>query len=118
MTPQIRTLVDTARRTTILATSLLATATGTVAAHGSGTYSGGMMGSGSWGLFGGTMGLWGLLVLGVLLASPLLVLYAASNRRVEGNENGPISVLQARYARGELSDDEYERRRERLEQTD
>jgi len=109
------TLGRIARRTTILAVPLLAVASGTAAAHGSGSYSGGMMGGGGWGLFGGTMGLWGLLWMGLLLAIPIYLVYALVTRGSTGPENRSLSVLRERYARGELSDEEFEQRRTRLE---
>lgn len=104
----------TARRLAILAVPLLVATTGTAAAHGSGGYGGGMM-NGGWGLFGGAMGLWGLLWMGLLLAIPLYLLFTLGSRRVDGTDERPLSVLRERYARGELSDDEFERRREQLE---
>jgi putative membrane protein len=106
----------TARRLAILAVPLLVAATGTVAAHGGGSYGGGMMGGG-WGLFGGAMGLWGLLWMGLLFAVPLYILYALLNRGSGENDEQPLSVLRERYARGELSDDEFDRRRTQLERT-
>ncbi|MDF9748165.1 SHOCT domain-containing protein [Natrinema salsiterrestre] len=106
----------TARRLAILYVPLLVAATGTAAAHGSGSYGGGMMGDG-WGLFGGAMGLWGLLWMGLLIVVPLYLVYALLNRGSGGNEEQSLSVLRERYARGELSDDEFERRRKQLERT-
>ncbi|WP_335999352.1 SHOCT domain-containing protein [Halorientalis halophila] len=105
-----------ARRLAILAVPLLVATTGTAAAHGGGSYGGGMMGGG-WGLFGGAMGLWGLLWMGLLVAVPLYLVYALFNRGSDGNEEQPLSVLRERYARGELSDDEFDRRREQLERS-
>jgi putative membrane protein len=106
----------TARRLAILAVPLLVAATGTAAAHGGGGYGGGMMGGG-WGLFGGTMGLWGLLWMGLLIAVPLSLVYALLNRGSGENEEQSLSVLRERYARGELSDDEFDRRRKQLERS-
>ncbi|MFC6766661.1 SHOCT domain-containing protein [Natrinema soli] len=106
----------TARRLTLLAAPLLVAATGTAAAHGGGSYGGGMMGGG-WGLFGGAMGLWGLLWMGLLIAVPLYLVYVLLNRGSGGNDEQPLSVLRERYARGELSDDEFDRRRKQLERT-
>ncbi|AAV44580.1 MULTISPECIES: SHOCT domain-containing protein [Halobacteriales] len=106
----------TARRLAILAVPLLVAATGPAVAHGSGSYGGGMMGGG-WGLFGGAMGLWGFLWMGLLIAVPLYIVYALLNRGSGGNEEQSLSVLRERYARGELSDDEFDRRREQLERT-
>ena len=74
----------TARRLATLAVPLLVAATGPAAAHGGGGYGGGMMGGG-WGLFGGAMGLWGLLWMGLLVAVPLYVAYALLNRGTSGN---------------------------------
>lgn len=105
----------TARRLTILAIPLLVAATGTATAH-SGSYGGGMMGGG-WGLFGGTMGLWGLLWMGLLLALPLYLVYAIVRRRDNGTDDRPLSVLRERYARGELSDEEFETRRHVLDRS-
>lgn len=127
MTHYTNTLGRTIRRIGTLAIPLLVAATGTAAAHGSGYgggmmsggYGGGMMGGGGWGLFGGGMGLWGVLWMLLLLAVPLYVLYALLERSSGsgGKERRPRSVLRERYARGELSDEEYERRRDQLERT-
>jgi putative membrane protein len=106
----------TARRLAILAVPLLVATTGTAAAHGGGSYGGSMMGGG-WGLFGGTMGLWGLLWMGLLIAVPLYIVYALLDQDSGGNDERSLSVLRERYARGELSDDEFDRRRKQLERT-
>lgn len=70
------TIGRTTRQTTILPGSLLVVASGTATAHGSGSYGGGMMGSGVRGPIGGTMGLWGLLLMSVLLAIPFFLAYS------------------------------------------
>lgn len=101
-----------ARRLTILAVPLLVATTGTAAAMG-----GGMIG-GDWGLFGGVMGLWGLLWMGLLITVPLYLVFALARRGGDGTDGRPMSVLRERYARGELSDDEFERRREQLERAE
>ncbi|MFD1599958.1 SHOCT domain-containing protein [Halobellus rarus] len=75
----------TARRLVILAVPLLVAATGMAAAHGSGSYGGGMMGGSGWGLFGGAMGLWGLLWMGLLIAVPLYLVYALFDQGSGGN---------------------------------
>lgn len=106
----------TARRTTILVASLLVAGSGTAAAHGSGGYGGGAMGGG-WGLFGGAMGGWGLLWMGLLLAIPVYLVFALVTRADDRTDERPLSVLHERYARGELTDDEFERRRERLDRS-
>ena len=112
----------TARRLPVLAVSLLVGTTGTAAAH-DGASSGGMMGGG-WGLAGGTMGLWGLLWMGLLLAVPLLLAYWLFARGSAGPERRgstgdhpderSLSLLRERYARGELSEEEFDRRWDRL----
>lgn len=113
---QLTTHIErTARRLAIPAIGLLIAATGTAAAHGGG--SGGMMGGGGWGLFGGAMGLWGLLWMGLFVAVPLYIVYVLLDRDSGGNEAQSLSVLRERYARGELSDDEFERRREQLKRS-
>ncbi|WP_311170381.1 SHOCT domain-containing protein [Halobellus ordinarius] len=113
MTRTTDTIGRIARRTTALALPLLVAATGTAAAHtGSGS---GMMGG--WGLFGGTMGFVGLLWMGLLLGVPLFLVYAYFDRRSDERDERPLAVLRERYARGELSDDEFERRREELQRT-
>ncbi|WP_225336060.1 SHOCT domain-containing protein [Halomicrobium urmianum] len=106
----------TARRLAILAVPLLVAATGTAAAHGGGSYGGGMTGGG-WGLFGGATGLWGLLWMGLLVAVSLYIVSALRDRGSGGSDEQSLSVLRERYARGELSDDEFDRRRNRLERT-
>lgn len=117
MTHHTNTLGRTTRRIAPLAASLLLAATGPVAAHGGGGYGGGMMGGG-WGLFGGGMGLWGLLWMGLLIAVPLYLGYSLLDGDDGGNDSRPLSVLRERYARGELSDEEFERRRERIESSE
>ena len=102
----------TARRLALVAVPLLVATTGTAAAHG-----GGMMGGSGWGLFGGAMGLLGLLWMGLLVAVPLYVVYVLLDRGSDGDDEPSLSVLRERYARGELSDDEFERRRKQLERT-
>jgi len=102
-----------ARRLPLLAVPLLVATTGTAAAHGGGSYGGGMMGGG-WGLFGGAMGLWGLLWMGILIAVPLYLVFALAGRNGDRSDERPLSVLRERYARGELSDEEFERRRDHL----
>ena len=95
---------------------LLVAATGTAVAHGGygGSYGGGMMGGGGWGLFGGTMGLLGVLWMVLLLAVPAYLVYALLVRDGDDGADRPLTVLRERYARGELSDEEFEQRRERL----
>lgn len=113
---QIRTTIRRiARRQAILTIGLLVGATGTAAAHGDGSYGGGGMMGGGWGLFGGTMGLWGLLWMGLLIAIPAYLLYTFLSRGRDERADPPLTVLRERYARGELSEAEFDRRRERLD---
>ncbi|RDZ56220.1 hypothetical protein C5B91_19245 [Haloferax sp. Atlit-10N] len=106
----------TARRLAILAVPLLVAATGTAAAMGGG-YGGGMMGGG-WGgmgglgLFGGGMFLWPLLLVGLVL----LLVYGTTREEQTSKTNTPLAELRERYARGELSDEEFETRRSSLTQ--
>jgi putative membrane protein len=115
MTQLTTHLGRTARRLAILAVPVLVATTGTAAAHGGGSYGGGMMGGG-WGLSGGTMGLFGLLWMGLVFAIPLYLVFTLAKRGGEDDER-PLSVLRERYARGELTDEEFQQRRERLERT-
>ncbi|WP_336134705.1 SHOCT domain-containing protein [Natronomonas amylolytica] len=115
MTQLTNSLGRTTRRIAILAIPLLVAATGTVAAHSGESY-GGMMGGG-WSLFGGAMGLWGLLWMGLLIAAPVYIAYSLLDRESSGDDERSLSVLRERYARGEISDDEFDRRREQLERT-
>lgn len=105
----------TTRRIAMVAVPLLVAIPGTAAAQAGG-YGGGMMGNG-WGLFGGWMGLWGVLWMGLLVAIPLYIAYSLLDRDTGANETRPLSVLRERYARGELTDEEFEQRRKQLEQS-
>lgn len=100
----------------MLAAPLLVTVTGVATAHGGGSYDGGMMGG--WGIFGGAMGLFGLLWMGLLLAVPFVLVYWLLDRNSGRNDEQPRLILRKRYARGELSEDEFERRREQLERSE
>ncbi len=105
----------TARRTAMVAIPLLVAVPSTAAAQAGG-YGGGMMGGG-WGLFGVGMGLWGLLWMGLLVAIPVYIVYALLDRSATETETRPLSVLRERYARGELTDEEFEQRRKQLEES-
>lgn len=103
-------------RTAMITVPLLVAATGTAAAHSGGGYGGGMMGGGmAGGAMGGTMGLWGLLWLVLLIGVPVLLVYVVLTRESTGRDAGPDEVLRERYARGDLSDEEFESRRAVLE---
>ena len=105
--------------TAAIAVPSAAVATGAVAAHAGG----GMMDGGSGGLMGGGLLGGGLLWLFVLLAIPVAVYALTSSGRGRKQErhagttpstDRPEAILRERYARGELSEEEYERRRDRL----
>jgi putative membrane protein len=103
-------LSRTATRLAVIGLPLLVAATGPVAAQGGmmgGGYAGGMGG----GFLGGGMLLWPLLLIGLLLA-----LVYGVGQRDEGTDRA-VTELRARYARGELSDDEFESRRATLGRT-
>lgn len=86
---------------------------------GAGPMMGGMWGDGMWGM-GGASG-W-MLVIGVgmqllflaVIAGGAYLGYRALTAQDESSDPA-LEALRAAYARGDLSDDEYERRRERLE---
>lgn len=103
------TLARTARRLLLVAVVLvIAESWIALASRGSG---GGMMGGG---MLGGAMGLWGLLWVGLLVAVPAYLVYRIGSGGGRASPD-PIAVLRERYARGELSGEEFERRRARLE---
>ncbi|UWG46832.1 putative membrane protein [Halanaeroarchaeum sp. HSR-CO] len=87
----------------------------TVAAYGSP----GMPGGGGYGMTGGTMFggfLWPLLLIGGVLA----LLYWAGDRggadhHGDDRTDSAMETLRQRYARGELTEEEFEERRRRLE---
>lgn len=121
-TTTLRRLGRLGRRTTLTALPLLVVATGTVAAHGGGGYGGGMMGGGitggtMGGAFGGTMGLVGFLWMALLVAIPLYLGYVLLRRETGDADAGAQAVLRERYARGDLSDEEFERRRAVIERS-
>jgi putative membrane protein len=117
LTRRSEAVVRSVRRAVIGSVILVLGGSGTVTAHGTGSNAGGMMGGTGWGFLSGTMGLWGLLWLGLLLAVPLLIGYSLLDRGTESADEGSLSVLRERSARGELSDEEFDRRKERLERS-
>ncbi|QHS16836.1 SHOCT domain-containing protein [haloarchaeon 3A1-DGR] len=73
-----------------------------------------------WSGWGWGMMLLGLLWMTLLVAVPLGLIYWLGSR---SRSNGPaadsaLAVLQARYARGEIDDEEFDRRRARLTRDD
>ncbi|PGF14050.1 hypothetical protein CP556_23590 [Natrinema sp. CBA1119] len=120
MTDPYETIGRYASRATAFGAVLLVAATATASAqpHGGGT--GGAMGG--WGAFGGWMFLWPFVLLGLLA---LLVVWAGSRRRGDRTDrtdradradrsDRALEELRERYARGELSEEEFERRRHNL----
>ncbi|WP_265109868.1 SHOCT domain-containing protein [Halosolutus halophilus] len=110
MTQLRETIGRYARRFAVTGAVLLVAATATGAAQGHGGTGGTM---GGWGGFGGWMFLWPVLLFGVLA---LLALWTGSRGR-EARTARPdrsLAELRERYARGELSDEEFERRRRNL----
>ena len=72
------------------------------------TMGGGMMGTG-WGIFGGGMFVWPLLVLGLIV----LAIYWAGNQSEISSTDQPDPAraeLRERYARGEINDEEFDER--------
>jgi putative membrane protein len=73
-----------------------------------------------WGAAGGGLLpalLWLLVLLAVLAGLAYLVLRLADGRSTGGRSadgSDPVRVLETRYARGEIDDEEFERRRDRL----
>ena len=77
------------------------------------TMGGGMMGGG-FGMFGGGMFLWPLLLIGL----GVLVFYGLSGRGESNASDSALETLRARYARGEITDEEFEERKQTLESKD
>lgn len=90
---------------------------------GSGPWGGGMWGDGMWG-DGGTVSVWAFLLAALsqlaffgLLAIGGYLLYRALLRDDRSGDRA-LEELRLAYARGDLSEEEFERRRERLQQHD
>ena len=96
--------------------TLLIGATGSALAQGgSGAYGGGMMDSG-WGMFGGWSFLWLLLLVGVVAL--VVSLFSGNERTQDGKQaDRAYEELRKQYARGKLSDEEFEKRRRKLQPT-
>lgn len=108
MTDPLEVIGRYAERSTALGAVLLVVATATASAQPHGGSAGGSMGG--WGAFSGWMF---LLLLGLLA---LLVIWAGSRRRDDRPDRSDraLEELRGRYARGELSEEEFERRRHNL----
>ncbi len=72
-----------------------------------------MMGYGGYGLFGG-LGMGFGMILWVVLIALVVWTVVALFRRVGRADEAPLEILKRRYARGELSDAEFEQARDRL----
>ncbi|ELZ09592.1 SHOCT domain-containing protein [Natrinema thermotolerans] len=104
-----------AGRATALGVVFLVAAATTASAQPHGGSAGGSMGG--WGAVGGWLFRWPVLLLGLLA---LLVVWAGSRRpgdRIDRADRSDraLEQLRERYARGELSTDEFERRRRNLQ---
>lgn len=116
MRQSIKSIARIGHSGVIAGATLFVGATGNVLAHeGSAELGGGMM-DGSWGMFGG----WGFLWVLLLIGAAVLVISALSRSNQTQNSDQPgraQDVLRKRYARGELSDEEFEKRRRKLQPT-
>jgi putative membrane protein len=115
MPPKLHSLIVRGLLGATLATSLVGVATAQGGSPGSGMNGG--MGGGM-----GGFGWWPFLSVLVLVAV-LLAVYAIVDRSRPANDgdrddDSALATLRARYARGELSDEEFERRRQRLQDRD
>ena len=109
----------------VIATLVLSTATGSVAAHAADgesdwgwdhMWDDGHMDGWGWGVWGGGMLLFGLVWIVLLIGLPVVLVYWVTTQG-QSRENGSdraLELLRERYARGELSEEEFETRRARL----
>ncbi|WP_245883190.1 SHOCT domain-containing protein [Halalkaliarchaeum desulfuricum] len=116
----LQSAARTGRTVLVVSLTLLIGATGSAVAQvGSGAYGGGMMNDGwGWGLFGGWGFLWLLLLVGIaaFVVSVMVSVISGSERAQDGNQpDQGYEVLRKQYARGNLSDEEFERRRGKLQ---
>nr|WP_090623249.1 SHOCT domain-containing protein [Natrinema salaciae] len=104
------TLGRSAGRVTVVSAVFLVAATATASAQ---THGGGGGPMGGWGGFGGWMFLWPILLFGLVA---LIAVWVAGLRRVARTDrpDHALEELRERYARGDLSEDEFERRRRKL----
>jgi putative membrane protein len=61
------------------------------------------------------MGLVGVLFLALIIAGVVLVLREPSSRGPRGDEHSALRILDERFARGEIDEEEYRRRRATIE---
>lgn len=76
------------------------------------TMGGGMMGGAGFGMLGGGMFLGPLLLIGLVI----LIVYGLPNGSERQSDNEALETLRERYARGEIDDEEFEKRRQLLEE--
>lgn len=69
-------------------------------------YADGMFGDGGWHMMGGGPLMWILWILVIGVVIYLLVNY--SKKQTSEHEETPLDILQKRYAKGEISGEEYE----------
>jgi putative membrane protein len=102
-------------RVVAISSSVAAVAAGTAVAREAGEYGGGMMNNG-WGMFGGWGFLWLLLLVGLIV---LVVSAVSGSDQSQGGEqpDRAVAELRERYARGEISEEEFEDRRRTLRDT-
>lgn len=74
------------------------------------TMGGGMMGVAGIGMLGGGMLLWPLLLIGVVF----LIFYGVVGETETTTEDDAVETLRDRYARGEITDEEFEEQRQTL----
>lgn len=70
----------------------------------------------TWGLWGWGMMLFGLLWMALIFGLPIYLVYWLATRSGPDGpaEDSALSVLREQYARGEIDDEEYDHRRDRL----
>jgi len=73
------------------------------------------MGDGGWGS-GMGLGMWIFWIVLILIIVALVKTFAPGRGSSSGNpDNNPMEILKKRYARGEIDEEEYNRRRHELE---
>lgn len=60
------------------------------------------------------MGLWWVLVVVILGAGVVILIRAVDRRGARSHRSDAVTILEERYARGEIGRDEFEERRRRL----
>jgi len=58
--------------------------------------------------------MWILLLAGIGIGAYLIVQNMHAKQRLHGSEDAPLEILKKRYARGEITKDEFERMRRSL----